>query len=438
MPGALPLLLLATLAQAPAVSDAGEVEGPLHLRAALELTAGAEPPPATGALQDGAFVSVLPLLALDGGEALGLEVGAPLRLRLQGATDGSGTRAGGLRREDWDERSDFGQLLRELRLGAPDGALSLRAGPLPLATLGQGRLVSRYANTLAADYHPAGASAALHAGPVRVEALASDVLALRLLAAEARVDLARALGAGAGAWERVHAAASLAYDGGRAHGRTAALSAGAVDLDAAVYRGARAQLWALAGVGARLDATGGTGAALGLALEAQPRALAVGAKVELRRQAGGFRHGLFGADLELARFSATGLAEAPLSGQLLPPGYAGYAELHLATGDAEGEAAETGRLGLSLAAEHFAFGRTDVDASLLLQLPGGRASATLRALATDLGERPRYALQAEARVRLAPALYAVASGGTVHTPTAAGVLTRGLYAAAGLGLDFAR
>ena len=91
-----------------------------------------------------------------------------------------------------------------------------------------------------------------------------------------------------------------------------------------------------------------------------------------------------------------------------------------------------------LAGEHFAFGRTDLDAALSLQLPGGRASATLRALATGLGQAPRYALQAEARVRLRPALYAVASAGSAFTPTPGGTLARGLLGALGLGVDFAR
>jgi hypothetical protein len=441
MPGAAPLLLLlATLAQAPQApepaSAAGSRDGAssLQLRLALEATAGAQPPPASPGAGpgDGAFLGLLPLLALEADEALALEVGAPLRFRL-GAQEGAG--GGALRREDWDERSDFGQLVRALRVGAPEGALWLRAGPLPLATLGHGRLVARYANTLAADYHPAGASAALHRGALRLEALASDVLALRLFAAEARLDLGRTLSASETAWERVHLSASLAHDAGRAHGTTPALSAGALDLDAALYRGARAQLWALAGAGARLDGAGGTGLALGLALEAQPRTLNLGAKLELRRQEGGFRHGLFGADLELARFAATGLAGAPLAEQRLPAGYAGYAELHLASGE---ERADAARLLLSLAGEHLAFGRTDVDAALSLQLPGGRASATLRALATGLGQAPRYALQAEARVRLRPALYAVASAGSAFTPTPGGTLARGLLGALGLGVDFAR
>jgi hypothetical protein len=311
--------------------------------------------------------------------------------------------------------------------------VSLRAGPLALATLGHGHLVSRYANTLAADYHPAGATLTAHAGGLRVEGLASDVLALRLFALEARLDLGRTLSADEGAWERVHLSASLARDAGG--GRSPGLSAGQLDLDAALYRGARTQLWAVAGAGARLDSAGGAGALVGLSLQAQPRAFSLGAKLQLRRQGGGFRHGLFGADHELARFSAQGLGEVPLAQERLPTGLAGAAELSLAVGE---ERPDAGRLLLSLAAQHFAFGRTDADLSLALQLPGGRASATLRALATGLGQSPRLSLQAELRVRLRPALYALAAGGSVHTPQADGRLAQGALGLLGLGMDFAR
>jgi hypothetical protein len=370
------------------------------------------------------------VLALEQGEALGLELGAPLRFRI------AGEGAAGLRREDWDERSDLGQLLRELRLGRADAALSLRAGPLQLATLGHGHLVSRYANTLTADYHPAGAGAVAHLGALRLELLASDVLALRLFAAELRVDLGRTLSADAAAWDRAHLSVSLARDAGRAGGPlSAGVSAGQLDLDAALYRGRGLQLWALAGAGARLDSAGGTGALVGLAVDAQPRALSVGGRLELRRQVGGFRQGLFDADYELARFSDGGLAELPLAAQRLPGGLSGYAELSLATGE---ERPDAGRLLLSLAAEHFAFGRTDADLALSVQLPGGRALATLRALGSALGEHPRLAVQGELRWRLAPALYAVGAAGTVHTPTPDGRLQQGLLAALGLGMDLAR
>jgi hypothetical protein len=429
MPGALALLLASALAQPAAPLPPPEGSASLHWRAALEVAGGAQPSPSTGPAEGG-FVSVLPVLALERGEALGLELGAPLRLRLPG-----GAGEAGLRREDWDERSDLGQLLRELRLGASDAALSLRAGPLQLATLGHGHLVSRYANTLAADYHPAGAGAVAHLGALRLEVLASDVLALRLFAAELRLDLGRSLSADAALWDRAHLSVSLARDVGRAGGLSAGIAAGQVDLDAALYRGRGLQLWAVAGAGARLDSAGGTGALLGLAVDAQPRALSVGGRLELRRQEGGFRQGLFDGDYELARFSDGGLAEPGLAARRLPAGYSGYAELSVAVGE---ERPDRGRLLLSLGAEHFTFGRTDADLALGAQLPGGRALLSLRMLASGLGEHPRLAVQGELRWRLRPALYALATAGSVHTPRPDGPLQQGLLATLGLGLDLAR
>jgi hypothetical protein len=54
---------------------------------------------------------------LDGGEALGLNLGAPVRLRLGGGALGTGL----VRREDWDSLSDWGQLVHALKLGSDTG-----------------------------------------------------------------------------------------------------------------------------------------------------------------------------------------------------------------------------------------------------------------------------------------------------------------------------
>ena len=51
---------------------------------------------------------VLLLLTLDGGEELGVNLGAPVRLRLGGGEPGVGL----VRREDWDSLSNWGQLVR--------------------------------------------------------------------------------------------------------------------------------------------------------------------------------------------------------------------------------------------------------------------------------------------------------------------------------------
>ena len=42
---------------------------------------------------------------------------------------------GVLRGRDWDETSDFGQILRELRIGTDASFLNFRAGPLESVTV---------------------------------------------------------------------------------------------------------------------------------------------------------------------------------------------------------------------------------------------------------------------------------------------------------------
>jgi hypothetical protein len=49
------------------------------------------------------YAQLTPMLVVDGGEALGLNLGAPVRLRLAGGEVGSGL----VRREDWDDLSDW-------------------------------------------------------------------------------------------------------------------------------------------------------------------------------------------------------------------------------------------------------------------------------------------------------------------------------------------
>ena len=150
-------------------------------------------------------------------------------------------------------------------------------------------------------------------------------------------------------------------------------------------------------------------------------------------KAGGFRFGLFGADYELARFSASGLAEPALAEERLPRATAGHAELNLGVGE---ERPEEGRLRLSLAAEHFTFGRTDTDFSLALQLPGGADAATARARRRAWAPTALLRPSRAAPAPCDPAL-PLGAGGSVHFPrrTAAGP---GLHRGAGAGVDFSR
>lgn len=410
-----------------------------HLRGALEATVASFPSGTPGGAQD-LYGIATPLLGFDGGEDFGLEIGAALRLRVfddpphQQASDFGGI----LRRSDWDETSDFGQLLRELRIGKDGGGFALRAGPVVLHTVGRGHLVNRYANVENPDYHPAGASAQVVIGATRTELFASDVLGARLFAGEVSADLGRVFGREATSFDRYHLALSVAHDAGLAGGRSPSISLLHLDFDLAVHRGEAVQLFAFTGVGSRLFLpSADLGALLGFSAEGQPGGVQLGGKLELRKQAGGFRHGLFGPGYELARFSGVGLALEPLAYERLPDGFSGYGEVSLALGPVD-PAAGGARWVVSVAGEHFAHGRTDADLHLAWRGFEGKANGTVRLVASGLGQAPRVHGLMELRFRFAPALYALASGGTVYFPQPDSSLVRGYFGGIGLGADFAR
>jgi hypothetical protein len=95
--------------------------------------------PRVGGGRDEGFVQIEPTLIIDGGPGFGVSVGAPVRLRLWG--DGKG--AGIVRWEDWDSLSDWGQLLRALKLGSDDAPLGVWLGALENYTLLSGHLVRK-------------------------------------------------------------------------------------------------------------------------------------------------------------------------------------------------------------------------------------------------------------------------------------------------------
>lgn len=75
-----------------------------------------------------------------------LTLGAPLRF----------VPASGLRREDWDERTDYGRVVREVSLSQPDHGVHLRVAPLTGFHLGVGHLVSLFYSTLDVDHWRTG------------------------------------------------------------------------------------------------------------------------------------------------------------------------------------------------------------------------------------------------------------------------------------------
>ncbi|WP_426755349.1 hypothetical protein [Myxococcus sp. Y35] len=383
------------------------------------------------------FARVYPSLGLTHGDTFVLRLGANLRLRMvDEAPKREDDYSGGLRHEDWDDLSDLGQVVRMLRIGQEGRPFFLRIEPFSEETLGRGYLVNRYSNTLAPDYHPAGGSLTFVTGGLRAEVLASDVLAARIFAGEALLDIGRMGSDDAKHFDRYLVRLSAAHDAGRAGGTTPNLTLASVGGDIALYKGERLRAWALLGGGARFTQAYSPdfGGLLGVAFEGQ---MASGTQLSVtlqgRKQGGRFRFGMFGSDYELGRFSGVGLSETPIADEELPSGFAGYLEVSMAKGNPN----ELLLLG-SVAAQYFGFGRTDVDLSAGFELPGGKTRALTRVVLTGLGDRPRYLASLEVRQRILNHFYAWGSGGTVHFPQPDGTLVRGVTAGAGVGLDFQR
>jgi hypothetical protein len=432
------LLLLTVLQQSPAeTGESGSDSGSSMLfRMGIEVGPLSFPSGTRGGGQD-LFALAAPMVHLEN-DHFSVELGAPLRFRLldkdpQQTAEDYGPR---LRRQDWDTTSDFGQILRELRIGQEDEKFHLRASALTAFTLGEGHLVDRYDNQLSPDYHPAGAVAALNIGPTRVQVAASDVLSPRLFAGELRLDIGRLASTNEELFDRYYGIASVAYDFGRVgEERTDAIAAVLVGGNAALYKGEQLQLWALAGGGTRVDVGTDIGAFAGLSIRGQSGRLDISGRLEGRFQGGAFRFGLFGPSYELARFSATGLSEDPISQEVLERHLSGFAELKMGL---EGGTVEELQLFASAAGEYFTFGRTDADLALGAMFPGGKTRATARLIIVGAGTQPRYSVQLELRQRLLESLYIWGAGSTVHFPQPDGSLVRGFTAGAGVGVDFER
>ena len=385
------------------------------------------------------FAQAQPIARVTRGEGFALELGAPLRFRLLDAEPKQSAQdfPGHLRRQDWDTTSDYGQVLRELRIGRDDNVANLRAGPLSAFTLGEGHLVDRYDNQLSPDYHPAGALLTVNVGPTRVLVAASDILSTRLFASEVRLDIGRIASKQDKHFDRYHAIASVAHDFGKVgeestESITAALAGG----DAALYKGEHLQLFAIGGAGSRVDVSPlDVGGFAGFAIRGNTGRVDISGRLEGRYQGGSFRFGLFGPSYELARYSSTGLHELPLAEERTDKNLAGFAELKLGIGSG---AKEELYMAASIAGEHFTTGRTDTDFTLSLQLPGARTLATARVIVVGIGTQPRYSAHAELRQRILDWLYLWGAGGTVHFPQPDGSLAKGYTAGLGAGVDFER
>jgi hypothetical protein len=107
-----------------------------------------------GQVNEDWFVTINVGTALRWGQ-LGLGIQAPLRIRV---VDEEPTNEGTIRKEDWDEISDWTRVLRYLEWGTPNNPDPIygRLGVLSGISLGHGTIVDRYYNVIDADHYQTG------------------------------------------------------------------------------------------------------------------------------------------------------------------------------------------------------------------------------------------------------------------------------------------
>ncbi|MFP2925172.1 hypothetical protein ACLESO_08140 [Pyxidicoccus sp. 3LG] len=382
------------------------------------------------------FAQVEPTLVVDGGETLGLNLGAPVRLRMWGGAEGAGL----VRKEDWDTLSDWGQWVRLVSLGSDTTPVAFWAGSLDCYTLLSGHLVRRYSNRSNPDYHPAGAVLTGTVGPLYAEAFVSDVLGARLMGAEVELDVQHVFSGRPKQPGRYTVALSAVHDWGLAGGTARPVTLAHVNGTAVVLVRRGFELHLLAGGGGSMGQGGGWGAVAGVGADVVSPTLDLLARLEVRKQHGGFRQGYFGPDYELARFQVAGISGAPLAESPFPNGYSAFGEVVMSWDAVRLHDLSQRHLRLSLGAEAFSWGRVDLDGRLAVQLFGRDVEAAVRGLAVGLG-RPgtRYLASGELRWRfLGGRLYVMGQGGTLLYPTAEETLRPGAFASLGLGVDNAR
>jgi hypothetical protein len=375
------------------------------------------------------FLQVTPVLALDGGHLFQLSIGAPLRFQVFGEDSVA------LRREDWDELSDLGQLLDFFSMETSGAELSLSAGAISNYILCSGHLVSRYTNRGNFNYHPAGLRAAATAGPLSIEAFASDLLAARLFAGEVSLAPLRLLGMPDG--ERIHLSVSVAHDFGRSGQPSPPVTLAHADLSIMLGGDAHYSAYVFLGAGTRLlEPETPYGGVAGAALHIEQDSLRVRGRLEVRRHSGGFREGFFGPDYELSRLVGPN-SGVPLAEERLPNSFSAMAEARVAW-DPSSLKWGPDTLALDVGVEAFTWGRLDVDVRLLLNLlPLRQLGLTFRAAGAGLlqpGARYSFSSGVRYRFRGVP-LYLAILGGREILSQRGPTLVPATFASAGVGGD---
>lgn len=87
---------------------------------------------------------------------IGFGIQAPLRLKVDDSAPQQDDYGGVLRKEDWDEWTDYLKILRFFRYGRKGELIFVQVGDLPGATVGHGTIVNRYYNNTDLDHYRMG------------------------------------------------------------------------------------------------------------------------------------------------------------------------------------------------------------------------------------------------------------------------------------------
>ncbi|MEE2901747.1 MAG: hypothetical protein VYC39_05425 [Myxococcota bacterium] len=217
----LTIVSLAAVTMAPSETHA-QVSGDQALQAASQSSVALPPDSLGGALMFGQlgediFATLNLRLNFDR-DNWGLGFNVPVRFRLYDADpENQGDIGGLIRKEDWDELSDFFKVIRYAYIGQRDkkGPYYVRVGELSSLTLGHGTIVNRYTNGLDIDTFRMGANVAVNIGAFGGEIAVGDAARLEdpiIAAARFTVrPLELILGDGA-IWDRLVMGFSLVSD----------------------------------------------------------------------------------------------------------------------------------------------------------------------------------------------------------------------------------
>ena len=167
----------------------------------------------------------------------------------------------------------------------------------------------------------------------------------------------------------------------------------------------------------------------GTSIDASVREVGFSAKAEIRKHAGGFRHGYFGPQYELQRFSDVGSTEVGINDMKLPDSGSVFLELRAGLGDF---------LTFELAGEYYFWQRLDLAGSLQVSLLRDWLFLTANASVVGILNTPRALVTGGFRWRIVASVYVMAEGGVAVFPQANGTLLSGAQASAGVGFDFER